>query len=46
MVCVLQFSDNRKINFNLEPKPAVAAERLPKAQNARHGSYKIRKFNH
>ena len=44
--CIWQFSDNRKINLNLEPKPAVVAERYQKAQNARHAPYKIRKFNH
>jgi len=25
--CIWQFSDNRKINLNLEPKPAVVPER-------------------
>lgn len=27
--CIWQFSDNRKINLNLEPKPAVVPERQP-----------------
>ena len=29
------FSDNRKINLNLEPKPAVVPERWWQAQNQR-----------
>jgi len=31
--CIWQFSDNRKINLNLEPKPAVVPERYKPFNN-------------
>jgi len=31
--CIWEFSDNRKINLNLEPKPAVVPERYAQFEN-------------
>jgi hypothetical protein len=32
--CIWQFCDNRKINLNLEPKPAVVPERYASVYRA------------